>query len=85
MTAYKVYFRESVRKDFRAIPGNDVKRILRRIESLSADPRPLRCEKLTDKEQYRVRQGLYRIVYSVQDDESTVYIVKIAHRKDIYR
>jgi mRNA interferase RelE/StbE len=85
MDVYKVYLKESIQKDFRLIPNNDIKKILRRIESLSYDPRPPGCEKLTDREQYRVRQGRYRIVYSVQDNESTVYIVKIAHRKDIYR
>ena len=85
MAEYKVYFRESVEKDFRAIPKKDVRRIIHRIESLSAEPRPLGCEKLTGQERYRVRQGQYRIVYSVQDKESTVWIVKIGHRKDVYR
>ena len=85
MAVYKVYFRESVQKDFRTIPNKDIKKILQRIEALSVDPRPAGCEKLTDREQYRIRQGWYRIVYSVQDNESTVHIVKVAHRKDIYR
>ncbi len=85
MDGYKVYFRESVEKDFRAIPQKDVKNILQRIELLAAEPRPLGCEKLTDQERYRIRQGRYRIVYSIQADEFTVWIVKIAHRKDIYR
>ena len=85
MAEYKVYFRESVEKDFRAIPKKDVRKILHRIESLAVEPRPLGCEKLTGQERYRVRQGPYRIVYSVQDKESTVWIVKVGHRKDIYR
>ncbi len=85
MAEYKVYFRESVEKDFRAIPKKDVKKILRRIESLAVEPRPLGVEKLTGQERYRIRQGQYRIVYSVQDKEFTVWIVKVGHRKDIYR
>jgi mRNA interferase RelE/StbE len=85
MDGYKVYFRESVQKDFRRIPGKDVSKILRRIEMLTAEPRPTGCEKLSGQEKYRLRQGRYRIVYSVQDDELTLYIVKIGHRKDIYR
>lgn len=85
MAEYKVYFRESVEKDFRSIPKKDVKKILHRIESLATEPRSLGCEKLTGQERYRVRQGQYRIVYSVQDKESTIYIVKVGHRKDIYR
>jgi mRNA interferase RelE/StbE len=85
MAEYKVYFRESVEKDFKAIPKKDIRKILHRIESLAVEPRPLGCEKLTGQERYRVRQGQYRIVYSVQDKESTVWIVKVGHRKDVYR
>ena len=85
MAEYKVYFRESVEKDFRAIPKKDVSKILHRIESLAVAPRPLGGEKLTGQERYRVRQGQYRIVYSVQDKEFTVWIVKVGHRKNVYR
>jgi len=85
MAAYKIYFRESVEKDFRVISKKDLKKILQRIELLAMEPRPLGCEKLTDRERYRIRQGRYRIVYSIQDDELTIWIVKVAHRKDIYR
>jgi mRNA interferase RelE/StbE len=85
MAAYKVYFRESVEKDFTAVPKKDLVKILRRIDSLSKNPRPLGCEKLTGQERYRVRQGRYRIVYSIQDEVLTVWIVKVGHRKDVYR
>jgi mRNA interferase RelE/StbE len=85
MAGYKIYFRESVEKDFRSIPKKDIKKILQKIELLASEPRPQGCEKLTDQERYRIRQGRYRIVYSIQDDELTVWIVKVAHRKDIYR
>ena len=85
MAAYKLFFKKSVQRDFDSIPKKDLKRILSRIESLSEDPRPKGCEKLTGQERYRLRQGRYRIVYSIQDDELTVWVVKVAHRKDIYR
>jgi mRNA interferase RelE/StbE len=85
MAAYKVYFRASVEKDFASIPRSDLKKILQRIKTLAENPRPPSCEKLTDQERYRVRQGRYRIVYSINDDELTVWIVKVGHRKDIYR
>ncbi len=85
MAEYKVYFRESVEKDLRAIPKEDVRNILHRVESLAVEPRPLGCEKLTGQERYRIRQGQYRIVYSVQDRGFTVWIVKVGHRKDVYR
>jgi mRNA interferase RelE/StbE len=85
MAAYRIYFRASVEKDFAAIHGNDLKKILQRIRTLADDPRPPGCEKLTGQERYRVRQGRYRIVYSIQDKELTVWVVKVGHRKDIYR
>ena len=85
MAAYKIFFRRSVDKDFSAIPKQDLRKVLRRIEMLSEDPRPSGCEKLTGQERFRVRQGRYRIVYSIQDKDLTVWIVKVDHRKDIYR
>jgi mRNA interferase RelE/StbE len=85
MAAYKLFFKKSVQKDFDAIPKKDLRRILNRIETLAKDPRPHGCEKLTGQERYRLRQGRYRIVYSIQDDELTVWVVKVVHRKDVYR
>lgn len=85
MAGYSIFFRQSVEKDFVSIPKNDLKKILQRIKTLGDDPRPAGSEKLTGQERYRVRQGNYRIVYSIQDMELTVWIVKVGHRKDIYR
>jgi mRNA interferase RelE/StbE len=85
MAAYKLFFKKSVQKDFDAIPKRDLKRILNRISALAEDPRPSGCEKLTGQERYRLRQGRYRIVYSIQDDELTVWVVKVSHRRNFYR
>jgi mRNA interferase RelE/StbE len=85
MAAYRIYFRASVEKDFASIPKSDLKKILQRIRSLAEDPRPAGCEKLTGQERFRVRQGRYRIVNSIHDQELTVWVVKVGHRKDIYR
>jgi mRNA interferase RelE/StbE len=85
MAAYKIFFKKSVEKDLNVIPKKDLKKILERIEALSEDPRPKGCEKLTGQLRYRLRQGRYRILYSIQDDELTVWVVKVGHRKDIYR
>ena len=85
MAAYKVYFKASVEKDFTTIPEKDLKKILKRIGELADNPRPSGCEKLTGQERYRLHQGRYRILYSIQDDELTVWVVKVGHRKDIYR
>jgi mRNA interferase RelE/StbE len=85
MAVYKIFFKKSVQKDFDGIPKKDLKRILNRIGKLTKNPRPPECEKLTGWERYRLRQGRYRIVYSIQDDELTVWVVKVGHRKNIYR
>jgi len=85
MAEYKIYFKESIEKDFRIIPKKDLQKILIRIEALAKDPKPPGCEKLTGQERYRIRQGLYRIIYSIHDKELTVLVVKVGHRKEVYR
>ena len=85
MAAYKVFFKKSVEKDLMTIPKKDLKKIINRIGGLAENPRPQGCEKLTGQERYRLRQGHYRIVYSIQDNELTIWVVKVGHRKDIYR
>lgn len=85
MAEYKIYFKESVEKDFRTIPKKDLQKIILRIQALARDPRPPGHEKLTGQERYRIRQGHYRIIYSIQDEEFKVWVVKIGHRRDIYR
>ena len=85
MAEYDIYFRESVWRDVKRIPKKDLQNILKRINDLSQDPRPFGCEKLTGLDRYRLRQGKYRILYSIQDKELTVWIVKVGHRKDVYR
>ncbi len=85
MGKYKVIFRKSVALDLRRIPNRDLRKILAAIESLSEEPRPSGIEKLSGQERYRVRQGNYRIIYEINDDEIIVVVVKIGHRKDVYR
>lgn len=85
MASYKLIFRKSVAKDLRKIPNQDVERILSRIHSLADDPRPLGSEKLSGEEKYRVRQGDYRILYTVNDIEVCVVVVKVGHRREVYR
>jgi mRNA interferase RelE/StbE len=84
MAVYKLFFKKSVQKDFDTIPKKDLKKILNRIKALAENPCPKGCEKLTGQERYRLRQGRYRIVYSIQDDELTVWVAKVVNRKHIY-
>lgn len=85
MASYKIVFKRSVAKDLRGIPKKDVRRILKRIDALAREPRPAGAEKLTGDEIYRLRQGNYRILYTVEDDVITVTIAKVGHRRDVYR
>ena len=81
MEKYKILIRKSAAKELDKIPKRD----LQRIKLLSKKPRPSGSEKLSGQERYRIRQGNYRIVYSVQDKEHSVWIVKIGHRGEVYR
>ena len=85
MAGFEILFKESVWKDLKKVPKNQLKRILSRIEKLKDNPRPNGCEKLTGQELYRVRQGKYRIVYSIQNNELTIWIIKVGHRSSVYR
>lgn len=85
MVLYRVLFRESVWKDLKSIPKKELHRILDRISALGEVPRPPGAEKLTGEDRYRIRQGRYRIIYSIQDQDLTVWVVKVGHRKEVYR
>lgn len=84
MAKYRLIIKDSVTKDLRKIPNQDVKRILERIYSLIENPRPKGCEKLTSQERYRIRQGVYRILYEITDNHLIITIVKVGHRKEVY-
>jgi mRNA interferase RelE/StbE len=85
MASYEVQFRKSVSKDLDPIPKRDVQRIVAAIASLADDPRPPQARKLTGSEKYRLRCGVYRVLYEIRDDVLVVCIVKVGHRKDVYR
>ncbi len=72
MAVYEIFFKKSVWKDFKAIPDKDLKKILKCINSLGDNPRQPACKKLSGQEKYRLRQGRYRIIYSIQDKELSV-------------
>jgi mRNA interferase RelE/StbE len=83
---YRLLIKASAAKELQAIPTKrDRQRIVKRIQGLATDPRPPGSQKLSGRERYRIRQGQYRIVYGIEKDELVVYVVKIGHRKDVYR
>lgn len=85
MGAYKVFFKKSALKELAAIPKKDLKRILAAIEALSVDPRPPQSRKLAAAEKYRLRQGVYRVLYTIEDNRLVVCVVRVAHRREAYR
>ena len=85
MAKYRIELKKSVQKDFDPIPKKDLQRIVQAIQSLADDPRPPQSKKLSGYEQYRLRQGNYRILYEIKDDLLIVFVVDVGHRKDIYR
>ena len=71
MESYNVLIRESAAKELGRLPKKDLRRVVERIRGLASDPRPHGCEKLSAQERYRIRQGDYRVVYSIDDDDSS--------------
>jgi mRNA interferase RelE/StbE len=86
MASYKVQIIKSVRKkDLPAIPKTDVSKIVKRIESLADNPFPEGAIRLKGREEWRIRQGDYRILYVVEHEIVTVFVIKVGHRREIYR
>jgi mRNA interferase RelE/StbE len=82
---YEIRIKPSAVKELEALQANDRRRIVARIQNLALEPGPLGCEKLTPQDRFRLRQGSLRILYEVRDRDSTVTVVKIGHRGDVYR
>ena len=86
MARYRLLIKPSAVKDIEAIPlKRDRQRVVERISKLADDPRPSGSEKISGQDKYRVRQGRYRILYVIEDQDLLVQVVKVGHRKDIYR
>jgi mRNA interferase RelE/StbE len=85
MANYRVLIRKSAADELGRIPKKNLRRIVERILSLEDEPGPRGCEKLSVQERYRLRQGDYRVAYSIDDLGRTVEVVKIGHRSEIYR
>jgi mRNA interferase RelE/StbE len=84
MGKYRIVFKKSVSHDLRYIPRKDIARILKCVEALAENPRGPGCEKLSGRERYRIRRGIYRIIYEIFDDLLLVVVVKVGHRREIY-
>ena len=85
MASYRLLIKPSAGKEIEAFPKQDRRRIVAKITSLARDPRPPGSEKLSGHEQYRLRQGNYRILYEIQDVYLVVVVIKVGHRREVYR
>ena len=86
VASYKILIKPSAVREIEAIPQKQQRqRIIDRIRALTDNPRPRGAEKLSGLDQYRVRQGAHRIIYSIRDEALTIYVVKVGHRSSIYR
>jgi mRNA interferase RelE/StbE len=84
---YSLRIKPSAAKELEAIEPKAIrKKVVERIQALADDPRPPGCEKLSGHlDRYRVRQGVWRIVYAIKDKELVVFVVKVGHRREVYR
>ena len=85
MVSYSIEIKKSATKEMVKLPKPHLQRIIEKIQSLSTNPRPEGCKKLSADEKYRIRVGNYRILYTIEDNQLIIYVVKIGHRKDVYR
>lgn len=87
MASYKLVIKRTAAKEIESIDQKKVRRrVVERIQELATEPRPPGCEKLSGKHaRYRVRQGAFRILYEIKDEELIVYVVRVADRRDVYK
>lgn len=85
MANFEIVFKKSVEKDLRAISNHDVARIMACIKLLADNPYPPGSRKLSGQKYFRVRLGVYRILYEVEDKQLIVIVVKVGHRREVYR
>jgi len=82
---YKVELRRRVRQSLDKLPEKDHRVVITALESLEQEPRPRGVEKIRGTELWRIRKGDYRVIYYINDQEQTIAVVRIGHRRDVYR
>ncbi len=82
---YQLELVRSAEKDLLRLTRSDRRRILAARQGLRDHLRPRGCEKLVGGEGYRIRVGIYRVTYCVDDDNCAIEVRSVLHRKDAYR
>ena len=85
MANYNVLIKRSAAKELEGLPPKIRRQVAAKVAGLAVTPRPQGVEKLSGQEKYRIRQGDYRVLYSIDDTAETVMVVEIGHRRDVYR
>lgn len=85
MPEFRIAFKTSAEKEFFRLPDSIANRIFPRIKALAADPRPPGCKKLSGgRDEWRIRVGDYRVIYTIDDEIKIVRVTRIAHRREVY-
>ena len=83
--AYRIEIRKQAQKDLARIERKDGQKIAAAIDALAQNPRPAGCKKLRNREGWRIRVGEYRVLYSIQEERLLILVVRIGHRREVYR
>lgn len=83
--AHSIRIKTSAKKEIRGLQKDTRKRIIGAVRKLRSTPRPVGCKKLKGSNEYRIRVGDYRVIYEIQDDVLIVLLVKVGHRREVYR
>jgi len=85
VASYRLLIKPSALKELERVPREQRRRLATRMRQLAGQPRPPGAEKLSGHDLCRVRQGNYRILYEIIDHDLTVLVIKIGHRREVYR
>jgi mRNA interferase RelE/StbE len=82
---YDITIKKHVAKALANLPSEDYQRVRDTIRELAANPRPQGCLKLTGRNGWRIRIGVYRVIYTINDSDKNVIVLDLGHRRNIYR
>ena len=85
MAKYKIEIKRTAANEIKKLPAKDINRVIKLIDELAGNPSPEGCLKLSNNEKCRIRFGVYRLLYEIYDDLLLIIVIKVAHRKDVYR
>ena len=83
---YEVYLERAAERDLKRLAAESFHRVIPSIEALGENPRPAGCRKLSgSKSDWRIRVGDYRVIYEIDDEEKAVWVMRVRHRREVYR